>query len=1250
MTRESYLETLKKKLPDERREALMPRRIEKCEKPLLNKEKDKETWTDISSDELLTDSKPILLWGQSGNGKTTWLRTWAIELLSEQSNNWFPIFRHCNQIPDNVRETPEQWLKQLLKESYPEETNPTSLNVLLLLDGLDQSTKIEHVAALINYGNRWHFSGKVIIAVASRDNSLGNDIQILRFTRPNNSEIRNFLDSDYSKIEPILNLHPFLAEEPMLLEMLKELVTNTDTNFLKELSGRAELYAHFMLRIQEKELNRIPELIENKRPIARTFLKNDFEDILAEVALRALLKGHIQIFPKKLLDTFISQSDQEELWRCSNQLLEKSIEIASFRHQSFQAYYAAKHLHREDFRSNNPLFLWQIAKDRRFLINPAWREVIQFYLCMDDVGHFNQPGKKNPSYQIARLYIEIALENSDKILFNFLEDIACEMKNNPNWFKATFPKFESQIPVWFNQLDTYEFAIQLLVLTNCSSLFIALLKGENNKVRLNNVIEVIAQLGNESHIPLLLKLLINETSEIRQTIVNVIGMLGNGSHIPLLLPLLSHEYSEVRQAIVNVIGRLGNEGHIPLLLPLLSDEDNLVRCSAVLTIQDLGHEGHIPYLLPLLMDQDIHVRTKVIESIGKLGNETHIALLIPLLNDDNIQIRSRAVLAIGDLGNDGHITYFLPLLTDQHTQVRSDVVESIGKLGSETHIALLIPLLNDREDWVRSKAIESIGKLGNEIHTPLLIPFLNDEEDWLRSTVIYAIGRLGMRNDRHINVFLSLLNDEDNWVRHTVMEIIEFSVNETHIPLLIQFLNSEDYEIRGNILKLIGKLGNNSHIPHILPLLTDQNALIRSKAVESMEELGNETHIPYLLPLLMDQDSLVRRTTVESIGELGNETHIPYLLPLLTGEDDKIRYTVLEAIGKLGNASHIPYLLPLLTDQDTQVRSKAVESIGEIGNESHISLLIPLLNNKNNWFYINVVEAIGKLGNASHIPYLLPLLEDKSEWIRENVAEAIRKQGDETHIPACLSWIKKHPLDSKIIRIFWSYFAQIKHIKILNLSAIGSSSSAPLILDVLFIGHDTRTLRSQFKYTLSQPLCWLFSISFLILGIMKLYWQNGVHFPIQQTLLNGLFVGTVLFGILTLLLFIPTKVQILFQLAGQISSNIPFAKPILEGCGKLGIRFYTVPKYWYFQYPRRFISAAIFLWLSLGILTLSYEPQSLPEGTKRPALEQSEWGFPKSKIKAAENDEQYWRWQNPVDKLIELIHQVQPPYPHTQRK
>src|SRR3982751_5753509 len=128
MTRESYLETLKKQLPDERRVELIPRRLEKLEK--ASSKKEKESWIEASSDTLLTDSKPILLWGQSGNGKTTWLLTCAIELLSNASSDWIPIFRHCNQIPDNVMEAPEQWLKKVLEQCYEEAFNLNSINVL----------------------------------------------------------------------------------------------------------------------------------------------------------------------------------------------------------------------------------------------------------------------------------------------------------------------------------------------------------------------------------------------------------------------------------------------------------------------------------------------------------------------------------------------------------------------------------------------------------------------------------------------------------------------------------------------------------------------------------------------------------------------------------------------------------------------------------------------------------------------------------------------------------------------------------------------------------------------------------------------------------------------------------------------------------------------------------------------------------------------------------------------------------------
>ena len=111
MSRERYLEELKIKLPDEKRAAHMPRRIE-IQSSKGNKGDNIESWAEISTGSVLSESKPTLLLGQSGNGKTTWFLAWAIQLLSDPSGKYFPLYLHCSNISEHASSSPKPWLKK----------------------------------------------------------------------------------------------------------------------------------------------------------------------------------------------------------------------------------------------------------------------------------------------------------------------------------------------------------------------------------------------------------------------------------------------------------------------------------------------------------------------------------------------------------------------------------------------------------------------------------------------------------------------------------------------------------------------------------------------------------------------------------------------------------------------------------------------------------------------------------------------------------------------------------------------------------------------------------------------------------------------------------------------------------------------------------------------------------------------------------------------------------------------------------
>ncbi|MEW6619796.1 MAG: HEAT repeat domain-containing protein [bacterium] len=475
-----------------------------------------------------------------------------------------------------------------------------------------------------------------------------------------------------------------------------------------------------------------------------------------------------------------------------------------FIHQTFQEYLVAKQMVKsvkdswEDYISE-------------FLYNPRYEEI--WRLIAGEIGIIEGSGEK------ASLYIKKIYEDTDDINAQILK------KNLLLSAKA------------LSDTVSYDEELNNGIV---SDLFNACIKDEPPPPR-EQLFLAIRQLKGREEGERLCGLLVDRLKDfdrdVRSAAAEAIGNLGDKSALPQLIPLLSDAVGYVRSASAEAIGMLGDKSALPQLIPLLSDANWFVRSAAVEAIGKLGDKSALPQLIPLLSDAEWDVvRSAAAEAIGKLGDKSVLPKLIPLLNDADGYVCSAAARAIGELGDKSVLPKLILLLKDAKWDVRSAAARAIGNVRDKSVLPQLIPLLSDADGYVRSAAARAIGKLGDKSALPQLIPLLSDDEWYVRSAAAEAIGKLGDKSA--LPQLIPLLSDADGYVCSAAARAIGELGDKSVLPKLILLLKDAKWDVRSAAARAIGKLGDKSALPQLIPLLNDAKWDVRSAAAEAIWNLS----------------------------------------------------------------------------------------------------------------------------------------------------------------------------------------------------------------------------------------------------------------------------------------------------------------------------------------------------------------------------------------------------------------------------
>ncbi|UCH96815.1 MAG: HEAT repeat domain-containing protein, partial [Candidatus Aminicenantes bacterium] len=891
-------------------------------------EKRKEwVWEGVELETVLRDGNDYILVNPSGMGKTTFLTYAACALLDRSKNYPFvPLFTTCIAL-NNREGSIATFLSERLNSFY---NNPQTYlidteweNLCLLMDALDQAKNVDDIVSSLQLHDKYGHYKKAKIILSSRQNTadrVKERFRKIRLKLPGEDEIQHYLgEENHKKLETLIESSRELIAVPVLLEMLKTITERGHISSI--LVNRSGLYTEFTRILIDRE-RRKPRFWEHASFI-RHFVDCDLEEVLEKIAFFSLADNEIlEIDKKKILKYCETVEKKEALLNIGIilEFFEDREQKIVFRHQSFQAYFAARYMY-----YRGPDLFQMLTEDIRFFYSDVWYEVMRFY-----VGLEKDPEKAwkitdsiyNKRRFISKVFKKYDLDSALRFIFAF------------------FLLSEA----WVKEEKIHECNRHIKNLITTKKGYFNFFVSNANKFNRANADQ------RENFIGIFESLLRDKNWNVQITVFDTLGKIGTTNAIPLLRPLLRDKHKWVRKAAAEALGNIGTAKDIPLLEPLLGDKVEYVQHAATEALGKIGTAKDIALLEPLLKEKNEWVRHAATEALVNIGTAKDVAFLEPLLKDVNDSVRSAAVYALVKIATSKKdIALLEPLLRDKNEGIRSAVAYALGEIGTSKAIPLLGHLLKYEYGYVQRAAVLALGKILKSIHIPLLEPLLRDKNEWVRSAAIEALGNIGTSKD---------------------------------IPLLEQLLRDEDGDVRSAAAKALSNIGTSEHIPLLEPLIRDEDLYVRSAAAESLSRIGNSNHIPLLEPLLRDLCHKVRSAATKALGNIGATNHVHFLEPLFKDKDYRVRHAAAEALSNIGTTYQISLLEPLLRDEDEYVRRAAAKALGKIGTANHIPLLEPLLRDEDVYVRSAAAASLGKIGTANHIPLLESLLRDEYDYVR----------------------------------------------------------------------------------------------------------------------------------------------------------------------------------------------------------------------------------------------------------------------------
>ena len=211
----------------------------------------------------------------------------------------------------------------------------------------------------------------------------------------------------------------------------------------------------------------------------------------------------------------------------------------------------------------------------------------------------------------------------------------------------------------------------------------------------------------ERTVVLLLSLLQDESSEVRQTAAESLGKIGYQPAVAAVLPLLTDPTPAVRVAAAKALGRMAPASNDTVLIALsrsLEDPDEGVKQAAAMAIGEIEPlSRQLKPVVDLVRAPNVHVRRAAIHALLQVDTTLWTPLLLRALEDPDAEVRQTVVAVLGGSGNpQAGAAIRNRIARDSSPGVRAEAAYHMEELGgSETRSVLQEAFKKDPDRGVK---------------------------------------------------------------------------------------------------------------------------------------------------------------------------------------------------------------------------------------------------------------------------------------------------------------------------------------------------------------------------------------------------------------------------------------------------------------------------------------------------------------------------------------------------------------------
>ena len=345
----------------------------------------------------------------------------------------------------------------------------------------------------------------------------------------------------------------------------------------------------------------------------------------------------------------------------------------------------------------------------------------------------------------------------------------------------------------------------------------------NPKYDYSSILQALQNINSDESVDALYKLAYSSNAELRVQATLHLGQTHNSNVVPLVLKLLEHNDSNVRSCAVDVLDSLAAfdlERVINALLKILESSDLEMRESAVYSLSDVAKnnrdaEEEYSLIIDKLLEalnhpSDSSMRRNAASTLRHHNFPAVITGLEKSLREDtSYRVRAIAADSLGELGCISSISYLAEALENNNRFVRDRVAFALGKIEDPSVIPVLFRAFEHEDHNVREKAAWALGKRGFKE----VIPFLSEKLKY--ST-----------NDR---VRL--------WAAQSIIGVSDKAI----LPTLNKALEDAKVDVRKNVVLALSNIKEEKAISLLLKAFADPRQSVRKEAANVLKkELGPE--------------------------------------------------------------------------------------------------------------------------------------------------------------------------------------------------------------------------------------------------------------------------------------------------------------------------------------------------------------------------------------------------------------------------